>query len=453
MMWRAGNESGNQDRAADRLPSAAMALCLLWAGGQALAGADPGPATRPTEVAAAGLIQVDGRDLQQVIDAAAPNSSVQCDPNQQLTRSAPLRIDKPLTLRGLNARLPAKLGNTTLVVVTAPGVTVSDFVLTGNGDTVSQDDRAALMIVGASDFRIERGRFVNSSKDGVMIRGGVVDQNDIVGGVVRDIVGQDVIRDTVAITGSEGEQDTTRIRNVLVENIRCYGSRKRGCVEVSDGAENITVRKVYAESSVYAVDVQDHRRPTQMNRDVLLEDIHALRCRYALRTDNIPLGHARLTVRDITAIECEEPIQISNTDNLSLCGARIIDHASSRKSPLVSITNCHGVVIRDVTVENTDHKGPAVLLEDCDGAHVDGVMVRGRHENLRAALSFRLTTERDYSGLRISNVFAPDMLAGIVLESTGEKTGTLDNYIISGNLARVQDSFRGRHALVSNNLP
>jgi hypothetical protein len=397
----------------------------------------------------AGFIRVDGRDLQRVIDDAPPHSTVLCDPNHPMTLSVPVKIQKPLTLRGLNARLPEKLGSTSLVIVTAREVTVSDFELTGNGDTVSQDERAPLLVIGAGEFRVENGVFINSSKDGVMIDGDIVGNGDVVGGVVRDIVGRKVMRDTVSISGSS--KGGLFIRNVLVENIRCYESAHRGCVEVSDGTDNITVRKVYAESSVYGVDVQDHDIPSQINRNVVVEDVFALRCKHAIRTSNRPLGHANLTMRDITAKECTNPIQISNTDNLSLYNVRVIDH--SGKGYPVHIKNCHGVSVRDVTIENTDHKGPAVILENCDRTVVDGVTLSGKNGNLGVGICFRIDDGRAYSGLRVSNVFAPDVTdAGIVLDVSGRK-GTLSDYVISGNIAKVQDRIRGPRTVVANNLP
>src|ERR1044072_5075250 len=82
-------------------------------------------------------IHVGAGDLQKVIDAAPPHSTIVCDHNREFTFSTPIKIEKPLTLRGLHARLPAKLGNTSLVIVTSKGVTISDFELTGNGDSVS----------------------------------------------------------------------------------------------------------------------------------------------------------------------------------------------------------------------------------------------------------------------------------------------------------------------------
>lgn len=68
------------------------------------------PATKAAEV-----FPANGRDLQQAIDAAPSNTVVQCDPNRCLTLSMPITIRQPLTLVGLRARLPAKLGNTSLV--------------------------------------------------------------------------------------------------------------------------------------------------------------------------------------------------------------------------------------------------------------------------------------------------------------------------------------------------
>ncbi len=292
-----------------RLARAAAALVTLVMTG--LLSPFYGYSASPTDAIHAGE-----RDLQQVIDQAPDHAVVQCDPNRTLTLSAPIVIRKPLTLVGLHARLPAKLGKTSLLLVEAKNVSVLDFELTGNADTVDQLERAPLMVVHQGAFRVERGTFLNSSKDGVMIDADGSSERDLVGGVVRDIVGRGCQRDTVSISGSKGEGRL--IRNVLVDNVRSYKSERRGAVEVSDGTDNITVRKVYAEDCIYAIDVQDHRAPKQSNRNVLVEDVYALRCKHAIRTSNSQQGHHNLTVRDITADSCLSPIQISNTDNVHL---------------------------------------------------------------------------------------------------------------------------------------
>ena len=395
------------------------------------------------------VIHVEGRDVQQVIDAAAPNSVIVCDPNQQLTIGTPVSITKPLTLRGLCAKLPEKLGKTPLVVVKAKGVTLCEFNLTGNVDSVPQSERAPLIVIAAGDFRVENGRLSDSSKDGIMIDGGYAgsDSGDLEGGVVRDIVGRKIARDVVSISGSEGTGQ--KIRNVLVDNIRGHGSSHRGCVEVSDGAENITVRKVYAEDSVYAIDIQDHGQKGQIDRHIVVEDVYAVRCKHAVRTANKALGHAHITLRDITARECEAPLRLTNIDNLTVSGVRIIDHKGD--SHPLSAKNCNGLVVRNVMIENTAHAGPAVFVEDCDGALVDGVLLRGKNESLTSAVIYRITKDKAFAGLRITNVSGSDK-AGIVLERAGEK-GLMSDYVVTGNVARVVDQIKGPRGVVANNLP
>lgn len=387
--------------------------------------------------------------LQEQIDAAPSNSVVQCDPNRLLTFSAPVTIRKPITLIGLRARLPEKLGNTSLLVVKSSGVALTDFELIGNADSVPQTERAPLVVIHAGNFRVERGTFLNSSKDGVMIDGDGAAGEDIVGGVVRDIVGRGVVRDTVSISGSSGKG--RRIRNVLVDNVRCYDSRLRGAVEVSDGTDNITVRKVYAESAVYAIDVQDHDQPGQANRNVVLEDIYAVRCKHALRTANSRKGHGNLTIRDITAEQCAIPVQISHTENVNLSGVRVLEH--SGKSP-IQITDCAGVSVRDVLVQNVVISGPALVLQNCDETVVDGFNVRGQTNKMESAIYYRINRPQTFSGLRIGNVSARGTTeAGIVLEATGKEKGTLVDYRVTGNLATVQDRIQGNEGVVANNRP
>jgi len=382
--------------------------------------------------------------LQQLIDAAPSNSVVQCDPNRVLTLAGPVTVRKPLTLSGLRARLPEKLGNTSLIVVEASGVAVTDFEMTGNADSVDQADRAPLLIIRGGDFRVERGTFLNSSKDGVMIEADGTNEQDLVGGVVRDVIGRGVVRDTVSISGSSGKG--RKIRNVLVDNVRCYDSRLRGAVEVSDGTDNITVRKVYAESAVYAIDVQDHNQTGQSNRNVVVEDIYALKCKHALRTANSRKGHGNLTIRDITAEQCAIPVQISHTENVNLSGVRVLDHTGK---PPIQITDCSGVTVRDVLIQNAIIQGAALVLQNCDEVVVDGFNVRGATNQLESAVYYRINRAQTFTGLRIVNVMARHVSdAGIVLESSKE-TGTLTDYLVSGNLTTVRDKIRGLRGTVT----
>ena len=398
-----------------------------------------------TDEPTATTIEVGNRSLPEVIRAAPPYSIIQCNRNHELTLSTPILIDKPLTLRGMHARLPERLGNTSLVIVRATGVRFTDFELRGNASSVSQDDRAPLLRIHAGDFAVERGLFADSSKDGVMIEAG---DKDIVGGVVRDIVGMGVIRDTVSISGGSAG---AKIRNVLVDNVRAYRSSRRGAVEVSDGTDNVTVRKVFAEECVYAVDVQDHNRPRQDNRNVVVQDVYAVRCKHAIRTSNSPKGHLNLTVRDVTAERCRIPVQVSHTDNVVLDTVRVIDHDSA-DTP-VSVANCNGLSIRNVTIMNTTCQRAALLVQDCNQTTIDGLVLRGATKGLASAVTWLATAGRPLAGLCIHNVTGLNVRqAGIVLAAE-RKGGTLADFIISENLARVVNRMNASNGIIRNNLP
>lgn len=391
------------------------------------------------------MIEVGNRNPQEVIQAAPPHSVILCNRHSVLTLSTPLIIDKPLTLQGMHARLPERLGNTSLVIVRAAGVRFTDFELHGNASSVSQDNRAPLLRIHAGDFAVERGLFANSSKDGVMIEAA---DKDIIGGVVRDVVGIGVIRDTVSISG--GSQGA-RIRNVLVDNVRAYRSSRRGAVEVSDGTDNVTVRKVFAEECVYAVDVQDHNRPHQDNRNVVVQDIYAVRCKHALRTSNSPKGHINLTIRDVTAERCRIPVQVSHTDNVVLDTIRVLDHDAA-DIPL-AIANCNGLSIRNVAILNTTCKRAALLVQDCNQTTIDGLILRGATKDLASAVTWLATAGRPLAGLCIRNVTALHVRqAGIVLAADGQG-GTLADFLICDNLARVANTVRATNGIIRNNLP
>ncbi|MBK1876197.1 nucleoside hydrolase-like domain-containing protein [Pelagicoccus mobilis] len=140
--------------------------------------------------------------LQKAIDSAPAGSVISCDPTQQFTLQEPIRIDKAITLKGLNARLPDGLGSTQLIVVESEGVKLTDLELHGNYDSVDQEVRSPLISIHAGDFRVERCSFYDSSKDGVEINP-LEGSDDIIGGIVRDIKAYRIGRDAVSISGGK----------------------------------------------------------------------------------------------------------------------------------------------------------------------------------------------------------------------------------------------------------
>ncbi len=252
--------------------------------------------------------------------------------------------------------------------------------------------------------------------------------------------------------GDHGDQGLT-VHNVLIENIRCYDSSLRGAVNIKDGNDNITIRDIYASNSVYAVDIQDHKKPGETNRNITVENVYAVKCRHAVRTNNRDLGHQNLTIRNVTAEQCAIPLRLSNTEHLTLDNVRVLDHQISEEPyPPILIYNCQGVFVRDVVVKNSNYAGPTLSLVDSGDAVIDGFTLQGQSNALTSGVSYLITTNAAFSGLRISHVSARNLKnGGIVLESKNAQ-GTLSDYLISENLAEVVDHIHGSNGLIANNV-
>lgn len=316
-------------------------------------------------------------DLQALLDQAPVGAAIVCEQSRPLVIAATLLVRKSLTLRGLKACLPPELDKTPILVVDASNVTLTDLELRGNYDTVGQQHRAPLIHVKRGGFRIERCKFFDSSKDGIMV---TPDDNggDIVGGVIREIEGSRIARDLVSLSGGNGG---LRIRDVTVENVRLKTGFLRGAVEVSDGADNITVRHVYAEDAVYGIDVQDHGAKDQQGRAcspntrVVLEDVTAVRCKHILRTANHPLGHTDLTLRQFVGRDCAEPLRIANTARVRIEGLTIQGEKPLNQSP-VELRNDQDVVLRNVEILVPAGTAPVTVVA-CAGVVLDGVKCNG----------------------------------------------------------------------------
>ena len=394
---------------------------------------------------------VDASVLQQEIDHAPSHSILMADPSQRVEVNETIRIDKPLTLVGLNMHLEPGLAKTPILEVLAEGVRIRDFVLGGNGDSVEQTDRAPLIVVRRGRFRIENGQTNNSAKDGIMITP-VPEYGDIEHGVIRDLTARDTIRDVVSI-GGQGHEGLY-VRHLVVENIRSYGSRLRGPVEVSDGSEHITVRDVYAESSVYGVDVQDHSRPGMVNRHILIDGVQVRNCVTAIRTANRDFGHEGLTIRNVTGAEFRaagewSPVHIRNTRNVLIENVNLSGGPQDR--PWIYVQNSDNVTVRNVTLLEAGNDGAVLVLEDADNALVDNVVFSGDRQPKRG-VEYRISADETFGGLRIRNVVAAGAEeAGIAVENVS-RSGQLESYAITDNIATVKADVPSRRGTVERNL-
>jgi hypothetical protein len=110
------------------------------------------------------------------------------------------------------------------------------------------------------------------------------------------------------------------------------------------------------------------------------------------------------------------------------------------------------LILRDVVVETAVQGGPAVLVENCDGAVVDAVSVSGQGKSA-AAVSYRLTQAGDFSGVRISNVSASTAADAVVLEAVGATRARLRDYTVHSNFGRIRDEIRGSGAMIQRATP
>jgi hypothetical protein len=362
-------------------------------------------------------------DLQQLLDDAPAHATFIFRPSDEYVLQKTLFIDKPLTIKGFAAKLPDGLA-ASMIVVRHAGVTIDNMKLTGNAGTISEEERKALLSIEKGYFRIENSFFHNSSKDGIEVSN--PDAKTIEHGVIRNIIGRGNLRDLVSING----ENDGRIHHLLIEHIRCYNSPHRGAVEVSDGTENITVRKVYADSCVYAVDVQDHGYPDVVNHEILVEEIIARNCRHAVRTANSDIGHARHIFRDITALNCQQPMYITNINNVFIDNISIQGHSGNNQ--LFLLRNCRNVTLSNAVLADIPTGGAGLNLVNCDHVFVSNMRLTGNIA-LDYGLHYLIDDGRQYEALTIvHSVLTGAKKTGIQLQ---KKNGsTLSNLILNGNV-------------------
>ena len=201
--------------------------------------------------------------------------------------------------------------------------------------------------------------------------------------------------------------------------------------------------------NIYAVDWQDHNSKSEINRNVKIDDVYAMNCGYAIRNAVHDFGHSNLTITNIIAENCEEPIKLMNTDNVLVQNIRIIGQKGD-KNPMFA-ANCDGLVIKNVTIENTNSSLEGIRLENCDEVLIDGISFSENTGKLSSAITYSISKDKIFNNLRISNVSAENVsVSGIVLER--KNNATLENYIVTGNITRIDDRINGKNALIINNL-
>ena len=250
------------------------------------------------------------------------------------------------------------------------------------------------------------------------------------------------------------------------------------------------MRDIYAESSAYGVDVQDHNRPGQVNRYITIDGVHVKNCEVAVRTANSDFGHRGLTIRNVSGegwrvgeqqpgelnraastpktlagrtrtatgrgsptsggslVQGWRPIHVRNTADVLIENVRIHGCPSE---PCLFVETSRNVTVRNVSFVDGDHDGASMLVQDVDDMLIDNVVFRGA-ERPEYGIRYRIVSDRRFRALRIRNVLAADVrIAGILLENASD-SGSLDSYLVSDNVSVIQIRLEAERSLERNNL-
>ncbi len=389
------------------------------------------------------VIHFTGDNLQEVVNATRPHDIIMADPNRTLMVEETIIIDKPLTISGLRAQLVDGLEDAPLIHVISDGFRMNNFHLIGNRHSVDFEKRASLLLITGNNFIVEQGIVEQSSQHGVNIR--ATPEKSTKNGVVRDIIGNDMVRDHVALTGYG---DGNVVKNVVVERIRAYGSENRGAVEVADGSENVTVRDIYAEDARYGVDFQDHdgRETYQPNINTIIENVFVRRCSHAVRAstsisvgkggDEPPstgFGHRNLTIRNIGGVEWADtsepgpdgrtrkmamPIVVNYTDNVLIENVDIMGVGETIYSAFM-ILNSSNVRVHNLHIDSVSIYREAMLVENSSDVLLNSISINAseRVDGENVAVRYRLNEDGVYRNFRVHDLYANGTANRIVMEA------------------------------------
>ncbi|KAJ8900704.1 hypothetical protein NDN08_000005 [Rhodosorus marinus] len=307
-----------------------------------------------------------------------------------------------ITIRGVHAKLRDGLAKM-ILVVNGDGFTMFDCVLTGNRGTIYKKQRRSLLSLRGSGFHIQRGRFINSTRDGISIAQKAYSTTVIDGGVVRDIVGIGNDRDTVSV--STWDSSVAATKNIVVDNVRAYGISNRGAVEVSDGVENIIVRNIYSERNQYGISIQDHRDLDQRIRNITISNLSASDVVYGLHTQTQPeVQHSDVKVKRLNVERAYIPLSLRNVKRLRLDSVRVtgsvplestvyelldITEPPLNSSTMGVITNCHGLRMKDVYISTGASTTGALSIQQCENVKLRS-LVLGRDFITPHAIVFKI---------------------------------------------------------------
>jgi hypothetical protein len=105
---------------------------------------------------------------------------------------------------------------------------------------------------------------------------------------------------------------------------------------------------------------------------VVIENVFAVRCKHIIRTANSERGHAHLTLRNLSGMSCQWPVQISHTQNVKLENLVILGHTSDALPP-IGLKNCHRVVVKNAIVQTANFSDQPVQSQTCTAVSIENL--------------------------------------------------------------------------------
>ncbi|KAJ8903425.1 hypothetical protein NDN08_004533 [Rhodosorus marinus] len=314
------------------------------------------------------------KSLKQQVEKAKANSKLVADPKCRWETSEEININRPMTINGINVTLKKGVGKTAIFAIRAENVVMQDFVLTGNNGTVDWLDRESLLLAHAGKFIIQRGVFKKASKNGVTVRPDRKNPVNIVGGILRDLVGKKNRRDLASITTTVVDDKLYTSSGIVAEHLEAFDQPERGTIEVTDGAWGITIRDIYAKNCLYAVDIQDHdQHKNGVVKDVQISDVLAEDSTYAVRSETFMNGHSDITIKKVQAKNCMNAVLMDRIKRLKIRDVHIVN--GRNESTQVDIANSRYVTLRDLKFSSGVGRSSAVMLRESTNVNMKNIVL------------------------------------------------------------------------------
>uniref|UniRef100_A0A7S0BUE4 Right handed beta helix domain-containing protein n=1 Tax=Rhodosorus marinus TaxID=101924 RepID=A0A7S0BUE4_9RHOD len=335
--------------------------------------------------------------LKYQLEKAPWGATMESPGNCEWIVAKTIYIKKPITIRGVHARLKIGVGKTVLMKVMAKGFKLYNFVFTGNQESVTQKQRASLLHITRGGFRVRKGVVRNSSRDGITVYPNRQKPTVIIGGEISDIEGHNNVRDVVSLsTAADGRIES---RNILVENIKAFNCGVKGAVEVSDGVRAITIKKIFASRCRYGISIQDHGRSKfEINRGISISDLTVEYSRYGIVSETSDVDHSDISIARVTLRKCRTAMLLKNIRNLSVADVKVIDAPGS--DSLVDVQRCSVLRVRKLDFVSGGPTRTAVKIARSKDIAINGIKLSGRFKTFYGVT---LVKNQIPSGLRVSN--------------------------------------------------